>query len=606
MPESGYGNLVVLPPQFGPRQMGRSVFTDDELNVIPRPWRFLRTVRRLSEEEAEAFLTRTDEAVPAVPANAGRSGGRSAKAPAAADDLAFELEAETLPWEHCLPKRALTPAPGVTTLHVRLDDAVYFRREELGDALRLALIRLASFVNPAFLKAQAQRRAVWSGSAPLPRFLSYARVFPDAVSVPAGLLPAVRRLLEENGIPAAFEDARTEGAKLSVAFDGTLRPEQERILATVLRSERGIVIAPTGFGKTVFAMRLISERRVSTLILLNNRTLCGQWREAAKRFLGLDDDQVGEWCGPKRRQTRCVDVALYQSLRNLDDAEARAFLSGYGQVIVDECHHAGSGTFGNVLALSPSRFMLGLTETLRREDGLERGIRMLIGPVAARVKPSSAYPIYLDVLRSEPLTGVKTEAASHAELLNLLAADAERNRRLLERIRELARAGRRILVLTSRRDHQVLLARALEGETPNLFVLSSSLRDREREALMERLAALPESAPRLILATGQIAGEGFDHAPLDTLVLGLPIRGEQVLTQYVGRVLRLMTAKRSVILVDVVDAGLAMFERQWMRRQKFYRALGVVFGGDRETMMSGGTLFDEAPGALETGAPAQE
>lgn len=98
-------------------------------------------------------------------------------------------------------------------------------------------------------------------------------------------------------------------------------------------------------------MRLISERRVSTLILLNNRTLCGQWREAAKRFLGLDDDQVGEWCGTKRRQTRCVDVALYQSLRNLDDAEARAFLSGYGQVIVDECHHAGSGTFGNVLAL---------------------------------------------------------------------------------------------------------------------------------------------------------------------------------------------------------------------------------------------------------------
>lgn len=250
--------------------------------------------------------------------------------------------------------------------------------------------------------------------------------------------------------------------------------------------------------------------------------------------------------------------------------------------------------------------MLGLTATLRREDGLERGIRMLIGPVAARVKPSSAYPIYLDVLRSEPLTGVKTEAASHAELLNLLAADAERNRWLLERIRELARAGRRILVLTSRRDHQVLLARALEGETPNLFVLSSSLRDREREALMERLAALPESAPRIILATGQIAGEGFDHAPLDTLVLGLPIRGEQVLTQYVGRVLRLMTAKRSVILVDVVDAGLAMFERQWMRRQKFYRALGVVFGGDRETMMSGGTLFDEAPGALETGAPAQE
>lgn len=85
--------------------------------------------------------------------------------------------------------------------------------------------------------------------------------------------------------------------------------------------------------------------------------------------------------------------------------------------------------------------MLGLTATLRREDGLERGIRMLIGPVAARVKPSSAYPIYLDVLRSEPLTGVKTEAASHAELLNLLAADAERNRWLLERIRELARAA---------------------------------------------------------------------------------------------------------------------------------------------------------------------
>jgi hypothetical protein len=73
----------------------------------------------------------------------------------------------------------------------------------------------------------------------------------------------------------------------------------------------------------------------------------------------------------------------------------------------------------------------------------------------------------------------------------------------------------------------------------------------------EPLDALDESAPRVLLATGRLIGEGFDHPPLDTLVLAMPISWKGTLQQYAGRLHREHADKQDVRIYDYAETDQA-------------------------------------------------
>ena len=85
------------------------------------------------------------------------------------------------------------------------------------------------------------------------------------------------------------------------------------------------------------------------------------------------------------------------------------------------------------------------------------------------------------------------------------------------------RQGRKVLVLTERTEHLQFLRDMLGDEVAHCFVLHGRLAKKERTTILTELAALDGAAPRVLLATGRLIGEGFDHPPLDTLVLAMPI-----------------------------------------------------------------------------------
>jgi superfamily II DNA or RNA helicase len=101
---------------------------------------------------------------------------------------------------------------------------------------------------------------------------------------------------------------------------------------------------------------------------------------------------------------------------------------------------------------------------------------------------------------------------------------------------------------------------------------------RVRQQVKERLAGIPETEERLVLATGRYVGEGFDDARLDTLFLALPISWKGTLAQYAGRLHRPHPAKKEVRIFDYVDRGMPMLERMFEKRLRGYRALGYVRG----------------------------
>ena len=156
-----------------------------------------------------------------------------------------------------------------------------------------------------------------------------------------------------------------------------------------------------------------------------------------------------------------------------------------------------------------------------------------------------------------------------------------------------------MLVLTERTEHLEGIQVALDADVPHLFVLHGRMSKKQRATLIEELDALPADAPRIVLATGKLVGEGFDHPPLDTLVLAMPVSWKGILQQYAGRLHREHVSKESVRIIDFVDTGHPALLRMWDKRQRGYRAMGYSIRAD---VSADGALEAELPlgGALPT------
>ena len=99
---------------------------------------------------------------------------------------------------------------------------------------------------------------------------------------------------------------------------------------------------------------------------------------------------------------------------------------------------------------------------------------------------------------------------------------------------------------------------------------------KQRQAVAERLAAIPRDEARVILATGKYVGEGFDDPRLDTLFLTLPVSWRGTIAQYAGRLHRLYDGKREVRVYDYADLNVPMLARMFDRRCRGYEAVGYT------------------------------
>ena len=172
--------------------------------------------------------------------------------------------------------------------------------------------------------------------------------------LPRGCLEDARTLAEavsnisseagRSGIEIVVADERAAGTPVELAFTATLRPEQEAALETVLAHDTGVLVAPPGFGKTVTAAAITTARVTSTLVLVHRKDLQRQWRTRLMTFLGLGPKAIGVLGGGKATLIGQLDVAVVQALVRHDDPGA--LVAGYGQVIVDECHHEEASSIG--------------------------------------------------------------------------------------------------------------------------------------------------------------------------------------------------------------------------------------------------------------------
>jgi superfamily II DNA or RNA helicase len=206
---------------------------------------------------------------------------------------------------------------------------------------------------------------------------------------------------------------------------------------------------------------------------------------------------------------------------------------------------------------------------------------MRCGPIRYTAAAPAGAPHDLEVVPRSRFSRIDLPPeAGIQSVFRHLANDQGRTDAIAAEARGAFELGRKVLVLTERTGHLDAIKAALDGQVPAPFVLHGRMSKKQRAAVIEKLDALPPDAPRILLATGKLVGEGFDHPPLDTLVLAMPVSWKGTLQQYAGRLHREHASKTDVRIIDFVDTGHPALLRMWDKRQRGYRAMGYRVSAD--------------------------
>ena len=560
IPVGGFGNLIALPLQHGPRQNDNSVFLGESFEPYRDQWAFLSALPRLTLAQAMAAVEAADRQAQVI-------------------DLRRPLDEEhEEPWG--VPPFGPKLVTGISgplpkSLEVVLGNQIYIPRAELPPGLINRLIRLAAFQNPAFYRTQAMRLSTFG----IPRIIACAELLSHHIALPRGSREEMEQLFKELDIRVRMRDERQTGHSVKTAFIGELTWQQQAAADALLAHETGVLAATTAFGKTVVAAFIIAARKTSTLILVHRRQLMEQWVARLSAFLDLPASSIGQVGSGKRKLSGIVDVAVIQSL--VRRGKVDNILADYGQLVVDECHHISAVSFEAVTRHAQAKYVLGLSATVTRQDGHHPIIFMQCGPVRFRTtakaqarQRSFRHCVVLRPTDFQITTEIEEKHFPMQRIYAALATDEKRNTLIFDDVLKALDAQRSPVIITERKDHALWFAERLSRFARNVLLLHGGMGIRQRREMMQRLEEIPETEERLLIATGRYIGEGFDDARLDTLFLAMPISWKGILTQYVGRLHRPHPEKQEVRVYDYVDKAVPILRRMSEKRLRGYENLG--------------------------------
>lgn len=417
-------------------------------------------------------------------------------------------------------------------------------------------------------------------------------------------------------------DIVSEGLPLpeTISFKGTPHDFQKEIIDTFINKGNGLICVPCGAGKTFMALNIAVRLKRRFLIIVDKEFLMNQWKSEIENFVSgakvgilqgstcqigtdiifektytLDDlkqlcresklkisgnkeeltkrlNDVGINTNPKSHTIEYnVTICMIQTICRQEFPEG--FFDQYGFTIFDECHHLGAAYFSKALMKIQTKYMLGLSATPDRDDGLTCIFEYYLGEavykqtkrapdkeaVVKAVWFDSEDPIYKEV----PVDW-KGETVS-AKLLNQVAEFEPRNKKIIEIIEEYAKDTNRFILVLSDRISQ------LEWFDKELKYIHGFYIGGMKQSKLDENA----DKCQILLATYQMASEAFSVKKLNTVVLATP---RKKVEQSTGRIFRQRIDERKVSphIIDIIDSH-ECHKRRWYVRQKFYKECEYTF-----------------------------
>jgi superfamily II DNA or RNA helicase len=559
IPKGGFGNLIALPLQKTAREQDNSVFINEKLNPIPDQWGFLSKVHRLTEWDIKTLLK---EYLPAKTNN-------------------FEDDLSLMADQNILVKtiKTILEEPQSllgSDLNIYRDSQIRISIENIHSRFLGTLKKLATFPNPEFYKLQRMRMSTY----PHRRFIFSGELRTDEIVLPRGILDRVCEVAKKSGANVIIHDERVKGKRLTTKFIGQLSEVQEQAVNSFKKKDIGILVAPPGAGKTVMGCALIAQRKVSTLILVHRQPLLEQWKDRLTQFLDIDSKEIGIFKGSKKKAKGKIDIAMIQSLSKIEDFSD--FAEKYGQVIIDECHHIPAISFEAILKQFQSKFILGLTATPKRKDGLERILYQQCGPIQHTIDSVDGSGLEKKVIFKE--TGLKFPEEVGPQppyhiVAELVSTNKKRNQLIVGDILQALEIKRFPLVIADRKDQIEYLSATVRGSVSEsslqVFKLDGEMSPKVRREVVDGvLFAYENQTPVVLFATASLIGEGFDMPELDTLILATPLSFEGRMIQYAGRLHRQSKGKSNVLIHDYLDSYSAVLLKMYRNRIKAYKKMG--------------------------------
>ena len=548
LPKGGYGNLIALPFQNEPSKYGNTLFIDRNFILIKNQMQYLSSIHKLTEIEVfEKIKQLSNETI----------------------DISHEI----IDMQNEVKLKSKNNIDYPKSIKVILKDMVYIDKANLDGVVKNSFRRLATFANPEFYKKQKLRMSVYN----VPMVIDCSKEDEKYLKLPRGTYNYLESLCNVNNIEIISKDERFVGNKIEVKFNGSLREEQQIAIDHMLKYDNGILCAPTGFGKTVIGCKLIAERKVNTLILVNKIQLLNQWKDRIKEF--LDVKEVGEISSKKKNITNVIDVVSVKSLWN--NGNVLDIAKNYGMIIIDECHHTAAYTFEQAINTGNAKYVYGISATPKRENGHTPIIKMQCGDIRYKVdslKFNKKLNIPMKVIAKKShlnFTNQNIDNYELNEINDLIAKDIIRSENIIKDIKKEYDNGKNILVLTERLELMNYIYDKLSKYTNNIFKYYGGIGKKVLKSYMELNNQINENEDnKIIVATGSYIGEGFDDSKLDVLFLTMPISGQTRVTQYAGRLHRQDSNKKEILIYDYIDDNFSKTRNMFLKRKKTYEKLG--------------------------------
>ena len=356
-------------------------------------------------------------------------------------------------------------------------------------------------------------------------------------------------------IPEDYEikDKRNDLPIEPLDFKFTLRDSQQSVYDEV--QDSCIINAWVSWGKTFTALAIANKLQQKTLIVTHTLALRGQWEKEIKKVFGVTAGVIGS--GKFEMDSPFVVGNVQTLYRNIDK-----IVNEFGTIILDEMHHVSSPTFTRIVDASKARYKIGLTGTMQRKDGRHVVFRDYFSSTVFKPPRENYLTPRVDIIHS----GIRFMDGNvdWANRINALAYDWEYQNTMAMLAASYAAKGHKVLLVSDRVDFLKSCAR-LVGD--NAICVTGDVPHEERGKLIKGIFKEKD----ILFGTQSIFSEGISVDCLSCLILGTPVNNEPLLTQLIGRVIRMYDGKPQPVIVDINLEGRTARKQASARRGYYMR-----------------------------------
>jgi len=532
----GLGNLIALPLYKKTVEQGNSCFLDiDTFQPVQDQFEFLKNIKRIT-------IAKLNELYQSISTSTNF-------------DSNNQITVNTTP-----------PATVCNKLTITVNNVVRINRNGLSNSLINFLKEELNFSNAEyFVKTKTGKNTFETE-----RYFKFVEETENEVIVPRGFIGKLIRFCQGQNIEYRFNDIRKKLNPVEFEFNAQLREHQQIAIEAVAKKDFGVIVAPPGSGKTIVGLKIISDRSQPTLIIVHRKQLVEQWIERIETFLGIPKHEIGRIGQGKSKVGKKITIATIQSLsKELNKSESDSFANSIGTIIVDECHHIPAKTYRDTIAKLPTYYLYGLTATPFRKYNDGKIIFSHLGEIIVEIKPTeiSSYKQAKIIIRNTELDIPFNSKTDQFETLSkILIHDSTRNKLILEDIFVELKLGKKVVIITERKEHIDTLNQYLKQSYETLTLSG----DDSETSRNQKWKTLKEGNYQVLITTGQYFGEGSDLQNANSLFLVYPFAFEGKLIQYIGRVQR---SELTPTIYDYRDIKIDYLNKLFLKRNTYYRKI---------------------------------